>query len=274
VEHLVGGAHAGSIGRLDIARARVLADAEGASVGYSLLRRRPPWRLVWVVIEQAKSDRAAVDLLADRMDLIEAVTDLRWLEWGCAPEPTDRDWWRAATVREVGRSQLPVTWVASDDSGALGAVGLGQFDIEERRDRSPWVLGMIVRRDCRGTGLGRLLLRHLERRACDQAHKQLWVATGGPAVNFYQRCGWQSQEIVHRDFEPATVLNKRLATTSADVQPASEPRPDHNSARVAGRDLVPMAARPTRSARATVQSGVPAQDRPATHRDRGSCVGT
>jgi hypothetical protein len=35
--------------------------------------------------------------------------------------------------------------VASDQSGALGAVGLGQFDIEERRDRSPSLLGMIVR---------------------------------------------------------------------------------------------------------------------------------
>ena len=172
------------------------------------------------MIERAKSDRAAVDLLADQMDLIEAVTDLRWLEWGHAPEPTARDWWRAATVGEAGRSQLPVTWVASDDSGALGAVGLGQFDIEERRDRSPWVLGMIVRGDRSGTGLGRLLLGHLERWACDQGHEQLWVATGSPAVNFYQRCGWQFQEIVHRDFEPATVLTKLLDTTFVDPPPA------------------------------------------------------
>jgi hypothetical protein len=44
-----------------------------------------------------------------------------------------------------------MTWVASDQSGALGAVGLGLFDIEERRDRSPWLLGMIVRPDRRGS---------------------------------------------------------------------------------------------------------------------------
>ena len=147
---------AGSRGRLNTVRAGGLADAGEWVWRLFALRRRPRWSLVWVVIEQAESDRAAVDLLADRMDLVEAVTDLRWLEWGHPPEPTDRDWWRAATVREAGRSQLPVTWVTSDDSGALVAVGLGQFDIEERRDRSPWVLGMIVRRDRRGTGLGRL----------------------------------------------------------------------------------------------------------------------
>jgi GNAT superfamily N-acetyltransferase len=160
------------------------------------------------VTEEAASATAAVHLLADRADLLEAVTDLRWLEWGYAPEPIDRDWWHAATVREAGRSGLPMTWVASDQSGALGAVGLGQFDIEERRDRSPWVLGMIVRRDRRGAGIGRLLLTHLERWARRQGYKQLWVATGGAAVGFYQRCGWRVYETVDRDFEPATVLTK------------------------------------------------------------------
>jgi GNAT superfamily N-acetyltransferase len=165
--------------------------------------------LCWVaVVEEAPSATAVVHLLADRADLIEAVTDLRWLEWGHAPEPIDREWWHAATVREAGRSELPMTWVASDQSGALGVVGLGQFDIEERRDRSPWVLGMIVRPDRRGTGIGRLLLAHLERWARQQGYEQLWVATGGAAVDFYQRCGWRIYETVNRDFESATVLTK------------------------------------------------------------------
>lgn len=101
-----------------------------------------------------------------------------------------------------------MTWVASDQSGALGAVGLGLFDIEERRDRSPWLLGMIVRPDRRGSGIGRLLLMHLERWAYRQGYQQLWVATGGAAVGFYQRCGWRIYETVDRDFEPATVLTK------------------------------------------------------------------
>jgi GNAT superfamily N-acetyltransferase len=171
--------------------------------------RSPNGVVCWVaVIEEAAFAAAVVHLLADRSDLIEAVTDLRWLEWGHAPEHIDRDWWHAATVREAGRSGLPMTWVASDQSGALGAVGLGLFDIEERRDRSPWLLGMIVRPDRRGAGIGRLLLAHLERWAYRQGYQQLWVATGGAAVGFYQRCGWRIYETVDRDFEPATVLTK------------------------------------------------------------------
>ena len=153
----------------------------------------------------------AAELLADRSDLIEAVTDLRWREWGHPPEPMDRTWWRTATIRESGRSERPITWVASDSSGALGAVGLGQFDIEERHDRSPWLLGMIVRPDRRGSGLGRLLLNSLESWASGHGYEQLWVANEGPAVVFYQRCGWQFCETVDRGTRPTvTVLKKRL----------------------------------------------------------------
>jgi GNAT superfamily N-acetyltransferase len=71
------------------------------------------------------------------------------------------------------------------------------------------VLGLIVRRDRRGTGLGRLLLGHLERWASEHGHEHLWVATGEPAVKFYKRCGWQVRETVPREFELATVLTKQ-----------------------------------------------------------------
>ena len=158
-----------------------------------------------------QTDPPKVQLLADRPDLIEAVTDLRWREWGHEPEPTDRDWWRAATIREAGRETLPLTWVASDASGALGAVGLGEFDIEELHDRSPWLQGMIVRPDRRGSGLGRLILSHLEHWAAEQGYGEIWVATGDPAVTFYRRCGWTVHETVQRTRRPTvTVLSKRL----------------------------------------------------------------
>lgn len=155
----------------------------------------------------SRTNSVAVELLADRSELVEAVTDLRWREWGHAPEPTDWRLWRAATIRESGRGELTITWVASDSSGALGAVGLGQFDIEELHDRSPWLLGMIVRPDRRRSGLGRLLLNSLESWASEHGYGQLWVADEGPN----QRCGWQFCETVERGTKATvTVLNRRL----------------------------------------------------------------
>ena len=34
--------------------------------------------------------------------------------------------------------------------------------------------------------------------ASRRGYAQLWAATEGPAVNFYQRCGWQVHEMVVR----------------------------------------------------------------------------
>jgi GNAT superfamily N-acetyltransferase len=158
------------------------------------------------------SGSVAVQLLADNTDLIATIGDLRWREWGHAPDPEDLDWWVNVTAGEAGRDCLPITWVAIDArGGALGAVGLGAFDITERRDRSPWVLGMIVQPDRRGIGIGRLLLTHLEAWAGIHGYKQVWVANEGPAIGFYRKCGWAWSETVERaSSESVSVLTKRL----------------------------------------------------------------
>jgi GNAT superfamily N-acetyltransferase len=139
---------------------------------------------------------------------------MRWHEWGDEPGREDPAWWVDVTRREAGRHRLPVTWVAVDQAGAAaGAVGLGQFDIPQRRDRSPWVLGMVVRPASRGQGVGRLLLSALERFAAGQGYRRAWVATGDAAVGFYRSCGWEETErLPHTQGDQLTVLAKPLVT--------------------------------------------------------------
>jgi GNAT superfamily N-acetyltransferase len=137
---------------------------------------------------------------------------MRWREWGGPPEPESLDWWVDVTAKEAGSADLPVTWVAFDGSGqALGAVGLGEFDIEERRDRSPWVLGMIVDPAQRDQGTGGRLMQALEDWAARHGYSRLWVATGGRAVDFYRKCGWEVAESFERTSgEWTTVLVRSL----------------------------------------------------------------
>lgn len=154
----------------------------------------------------------SVELLVDHPHLVPTVGELRWREWGHPPEPEQLDWWIEASAREAGRDHLPITWVAMAPRGeAVGAVGLGQFDIEERRDRSPWVLGMIVTEQYRGMGIGSKLMQALELWAYHHGHSQVWVATGGRAIHFYEKCGWQFTEKINRSFgETASILTKSL----------------------------------------------------------------
>ena len=99
--------------------------------------------------------------------------------------------------------------MAIDEHGQ--AVGLGEFDIEGRRDRSPWVLGMIVFASQRGRGIGGRLMGSLEAWAVQHGYSQVWVATGGLAVDFYRKCGWELVETFMRSSrERISVLTKRL----------------------------------------------------------------
>src|SRR4051794_20434311 len=151
--------------------------------------------------------------LADPPASIEAVATLRWKEWGHPPEPEDPAFWLDVTRNEAGREQLPVTFVAHGKSGAvLGAVGLDTYDLDERRDRAPWVTGMIVRRELRGQGVGRSLMSHLEQWAAEHEIPEVWVGPDThPAAAFYKRCGWVFQEsFVSSLGERIEVLHKRL----------------------------------------------------------------
>ena len=166
-------------------------------------------------VDDAFSDRArpavAVSLLADFPGSISAVAHMRWREWGHAPESEDLAWWFEVSAREVGRDDLPVTFVAHDDTtDVLGAVGLDTYDLDERRENSPWVTGMIVRRDKRGKGVGRTLLQHLERWAAEHGISDAWVGTD-LARGFYERCGWTPLEtFTSRTGQQVTVLHKTL----------------------------------------------------------------
>lgn len=133
-------------------------------------------------------------LLADSLASANVVAEMRWQEWGHFSESEDLAWWLETTVREAGRERLPVTFVAQDAvDEVLGAVGLDTYDLDERRDVSPWVTGMIVRQDHRGEGVGWTLMQHLERWAAEHGIADDWVGTD-LAVGFYQRCGWTLKE--------------------------------------------------------------------------------
>ncbi|WP_220448082.1 GNAT family N-acetyltransferase [Nonomuraea diastatica] len=121
-----------------------------------------------------------VHLLAKRPDLIHPLAEIRWREWGGEPGLVHLSDWVRCAEQEAGHHELPVTFVAVDEAGdVLGGVGLAPYDLEECRDRSPWIIGMIVRADLRGRGVGQALVDHLERWAVGRGVERMWVATDG-----------------------------------------------------------------------------------------------
>jgi predicted N-acetyltransferase YhbS len=167
----------------------------------------PLCKTVWVGV--------LVQLLADVPRLIEPIGRMRFAEWG---NDDDVDEHISITGREAGREDLPVTWVAVDETGtALGAVGLGTSDVPGRPELVPCVWGMVVRSDLRGRGIGRLLLQRLERFAVGRGYAAVWVLTGPRAVGYYERCGWHRME----ERADGTLLRKPMPSAPGGVSATS-----------------------------------------------------
>jgi GNAT superfamily N-acetyltransferase len=160
---------------------------------------------------------ATITLLADRPDLAAKWAELHWREWGDEPGREKLSWWVNEAAKAVQRTCVPVAFIAlgaGDD--VLGGVGVAQYDLEERHDRSPWVVGTIVHPEHRGEGIGHALMASLEAWAARMGITEVWVATGGRAVSFYQQCGWERvEELLTQSGEMATILTKQLSPTSS-----------------------------------------------------------
>jgi GNAT superfamily N-acetyltransferase len=126
-----------------------------------------------------------VELLADHPELIPAVGEVRWREWGHW-EGQDLAWFVDITRRESGRTELPVTFV-----------GLNADAPELRRQ-----------------GAGRAILGHALRWAADQGYDPVWVATGPDAAGFYQSCGWELTKTYRRQRHDEVMI-LRCATGAA-----------------------------------------------------------
>jgi len=151
-----------------------------------------------------------VDSLANHPELVCQVVEIAWSEWGHAlTDEEHQRWLREAEDDCRSNSSFSAGFVAVSGDVLVGTAQLHEFDIDEMRDRSPWVCGMVVKPDYRSLGIGRLLLGALESFAARKGVERLWVFTES-ASEFYERCGWSPYAEAIHDGEPGTVLTKQI----------------------------------------------------------------
>lgn len=129
-------------------------------------------------------------LLADRPDLIPALTDWFMAEWGPyygAGGPGDA----AADLRGcLNRDTLPVALVALDaDDTLLGTVALKEESVGSALGVGPWLAAFLVAPQHRGRGVGAALVAAIEGEAARLGFAEIYTSTD-TAEGILERRGW------------------------------------------------------------------------------------
>jgi GNAT superfamily N-acetyltransferase len=149
--------------------------------------------------------------LAEHPELVPDVVEIAWREWGALQAEGEQERWLREAERDSRlHSATSAAFVALDGDRAVGVVQLHEFELDDIRDRSPWVCGMVVLPEYRGAGIGTRLVVALEQFAASQGVERLWVFTEH-AVGFYERCGWQRHGVAVQDDGPGIVLTRALS---------------------------------------------------------------
>jgi GNAT superfamily N-acetyltransferase len=150
-----------------------------------------------------------VEPLGHHPEFSRPAVEMQWEEWGADLPCDEKQRWLDLMEAACNTNGIPTAFVALVNGKLAGVVALHEFDIPSMRDRSPWICGMFVHRDHRGTGIGRKVLSKLESFAADHDIDTVWVFTGEDAVQFYERCGWERYGVAIENSERGNVLSKR-----------------------------------------------------------------
>jgi GNAT superfamily N-acetyltransferase len=151
-----------------------------------------------------------IELLADHPEYVEPVARWHHGEWAYL-RPGDTLEKRLVRLRaDCGRQVIPITCVATEGGAVLGSAMLIAHDMDTHMEWTPWLAGVFVAQEKRGTGIGAALVRHAMRAAADLGIAVLYLYTP-KAELFYTRLGWTVLERTFYRGTDVTVMSAAVA---------------------------------------------------------------
>jgi GNAT superfamily N-acetyltransferase len=131
-----------------------------------------------------------IALLVDYPELIPRLAKWRWDEWGHLDPEGSLDEWTERLTKRVHRDCIPLTVIALEDEQPVGMASLVQYDMDTRKDLSPWLAGLLVVPAFRKRGHGSALVVAIEACARDRGLDTLYLYTNS-AQELYIKLGWK-----------------------------------------------------------------------------------
>lgn len=150
-----------------------------------------------------------IEFLKHFSEFIPLIAKWFYQEWGhYHPELSLQDI-EERLYQRINTNKIPLALVAVENEEVVGTVSLKKYDMDTRKQYSPWLSSMYVREDKRKQGIGKQLVQALENKAKELGVKILYLYTPD-AEDFYHKYGWQTFEHVKYRSAQVSVMKKKL----------------------------------------------------------------
>jgi N-acetylglutamate synthase-like GNAT family acetyltransferase len=146
-----------------------------------------------------------LDYLADRPDALPTIARWHYAEWGRYSADRTVETMSERLRGHLNRDRIPLTVVAHEDGVPVGTAGLVEFDMETRRDLTPWLADVVVTPERRDAGIGTRVVEFIVALARELGVRRLYLFTPD-RESFYARMGWSVLERTEYRNEPVVVM--------------------------------------------------------------------
>jgi GNAT superfamily N-acetyltransferase len=139
-----------------------------------------------------------IENLKKHPHVIPTLAEWHYAQWGYlhpGDSPANRAFW---FQKHLASQAMPATFLALSDQTLLGSASLIEYDMDERKDLSPWLASVYVPPEHRRRGVASALVEHVVEEAEGLGMGTLYLYTPDQE-RLYARLGWTPLErTVHR----------------------------------------------------------------------------
>jgi N-acetylglutamate synthase-like GNAT family acetyltransferase len=150
-----------------------------------------------------------IESLADHLDAIPMLARLHHAEWRLVTPHLRLEDRLARFQARTCRGEVPTSFVAVMDRQVVGVACLVDYDVESKKDLTPWLASVLVVPEYRRRGIGSRLSERVSEEANRLGYEALYLITTNK-IDFYARLGWSVLTATEHFGRPATIMVRTL----------------------------------------------------------------
>lgn len=130
-----------------------------------------------------------IKYLTDSKKDISKVIDWLYEQWGGNYE-YGRNVWKKRINNRLEKKAVPTTFVALIDGEAVATASLIKHDMDTRKDLTPWLADVFVKKDYRKRGIASSLVKRVITEAEEIGFSKIYLYSR-EAEGLYKKLGWE-----------------------------------------------------------------------------------